>query len=273
MRLSRLPINSPVIFTCVALGLSAVGGDRSLQGQNDTSSPISQFPICTGTHVSKAEFQSPIGLANTSEIPAPDNIEIPAPTRSSFMASWPGVSGAIGYLLDVSTSSSFDSYVDGYNNLDVGNVRGRVVTGLHRGTTYYYRVRAYSVAGMGGYSDVKTAKIATTAGLVIHATFDSSITSNPNAAAIEAMINRAISIYESRFSDPITIEMLFRYATTGPDGTPLPAGSIAQSNFVIYTAPWSVYINELIADAKTSNDNLANASLPVNALSANIVAA
>src|SRR3954469_25407636 len=84
MRLPRLPINSPIIFTCVALGLSAVGGDRSLHGQNDTSSPVSQFPIGTGTHVSKAEFQGPIGLANPSEIPGPDNIEMPAPTRSSF---------------------------------------------------------------------------------------------------------------------------------------------------------------------------------------------
>ena len=51
--------------------------------------------------------------------------------------------GAKGYLLDVSTSSSFDSFVDGYHDLDVGDVTGRVVTGLNRGTTYYYRVRAY----------------------------------------------------------------------------------------------------------------------------------
>src|SRR5436305_13910750 len=103
MRLSRLPINSPVIFTCVALGLSAVGGDRSLQGQNDTSSPVSQFPIGTGTHVSKAEFQGPIGLANPSEISTPDNTEIPAPPRSSSMASCLAVSGAISYLLYVPT--------------------------------------------------------------------------------------------------------------------------------------------------------------------------
>jgi hypothetical protein len=254
----------------VALGLSTVGGDRSLQGQNDTSSPVSQFPIGTGTHETRAEFQGEIGSANTSEIPASDDIEIPAPTRSSFMANWAGVSGAIGYLLDVSTSSSFDSYVDGYHNLDVGNVRGRVVTGLNRGTTYYYRVRAHSAAGMGGYSDVKTAKIATTAGLVIHATFDSSITSNPNAAAIEAMINRAISIYESRLSDPITIQILFRYATTAPDGTPLPAGRIAQSNFVYYIIPWNTVVDALRSDATTSNDTLAVASLPVAVLSPNL---
>ena len=58
-----------------------------------------------------------------------------------------------GYLLDVSTSSSFDSFVDGYHDLDVGNVTGRVVTGLNRGTTYYYRVRAYDATAPSGYSE------------------------------------------------------------------------------------------------------------------------
>src|SRR3954466_2590311 len=107
MRLPRFPINSFLIFAALALARATFGGDRSLQGQNDTSSTASPFQMGVGTHVSKAEFQSPIGLANTSEIPASDDVQIPAPTRSSFMASWPGVSGAMGYLLDVSTSSSF----------------------------------------------------------------------------------------------------------------------------------------------------------------------
>ena len=69
------------------------------------------------------------------------------------MASWQPVSGANGYLLDVSTSNTFDSYVDGYHDLDVGDATGRVVTGLNRGTTYYYRVRAYDVTGMASYSE------------------------------------------------------------------------------------------------------------------------
>ncbi len=38
----------------------------------------------------------------------------------------------------------------------------------------------------------------------------------------------------------------------------------------VYTIPWSTYINSLRADAKTTNDNLANASLPGTALSPNI---
>src|ERR1700719_46255 len=42
-------------------------------------------------------------------------------------------------------------------------------------------------------------------GLVINATFDSSITNNPNAQAIESEINQAIAIYESLFGDPIVV--------------------------------------------------------------------
>jgi hypothetical protein len=158
----------------------------------------------------------------------------PPSTRSSFMATWASVSGAKGYLLDVSTSNSFSSYVDEYHSLDVGIVNGRAVTGLNPGTTYYFRARPYTAAGSGGYSNVMTATTEAPTGLIINATFDSSIIGNPNAAAIEAMINRAIGIYESLFSDPITIQILFRYATTNPDGTPLPAGTLAVSRYVIY---------------------------------------
>src|SRR4051794_5443236 len=48
------------------------------------------------------------------------------------------------------------------------------------------------------------------AGLVINASFDTSITSNPNSAAIQAMINRTIAVYQAQFSDPVTINILFR---------------------------------------------------------------
>ena len=119
------------------------------------------------------------------------------------MANWESIIAAQGYLLDVSTNDSFSDYVDGYHDLDVGNVKGRVVTGLNSGTTYYYRVRAYTSSGPGSYSETMPATTVPTTGLNIHATFDSSITGNPNAAAIEAMINQAISIYESLFRDPI----------------------------------------------------------------------
>jgi hypothetical protein len=131
---------------------------------------------------------------------------------------------------------------------------------------------AYTAAGSGGYSNVMAATTAPTTGLVINATFDSSITGNPNAAAIEAMINQAISIYESLFSDPITIQILFRYSDTAPNGDPFPPGVLSQSFFVPYDILWNSFISALRADATTSNDNTANASLPGSAFSTNIVA-
>jgi hypothetical protein len=105
--------------------------------------------------------------------------------------------------------------------------------------------------------------------LTIQATFDNSITGNSNAAIIEATISRAISIYESLFTDPITIQIRFRYATTLPDGSPMT--NIVQSLTVVYGVGWNTWINALRADAKSSNDSVAIASLPANALVAGIV--
>src|SRR5262249_10948664 len=85
-----------------------------------------------------------------------------------------------------------------------------------------------------------------------------------------AMINNAVSIFHSLFNDPITVSILFRYATTNPDGSPLPSGALAVSYSVVYAVPWTTYINALKADATTANDTTANASLPAGALSTNI---
>lgn len=63
-------------------------------------------------------------------------------TSTSFTANWGGVSGATGYLLDVSTSLEFDSFVEGYRNLAVSGITSQSVTGLTPNTQYFYRVRS-----------------------------------------------------------------------------------------------------------------------------------
>ena len=264
----RRDFHITISFVCVVFGLAVA---RITSSGQTPGAELDRFEAGAGVHVTRAEAGSSFQLPRTNELsPEREPVAPPPPTRSSFMASWQGVSGAKGYLLDVSTSSAFDSYVDGYHDLDVGDATERVVTGLNQGTTYYYRARAYDVTGVASYTQTMASTTEPTTGLTIHATFDNSITNNPNAAAIEAMINRAITFYETLFSDPIRVQIRFRYASTGPDGTPLPQGTVSQSDFALYTMSWSSFINALRADASTGNDDLANASLPGTALAANM---
>ena len=270
MRRPAFSIISSVALTSLALGLAALADNADLREQ-DSLSGVLPFQADALAHRTWADPRSQTELPTANQFPPQIEAVSSAPsTHSSIMATWEIVSDAKGYLLDVSASDSFSSFVDDYHDLDVGNVAGRVVTGLNPGTTYYYRVRPYYNTGQGSYSEAMTATTTPTSGLTINATFDSSITNHYNAAAIEATINRTISILESLYSDPITIQILFRYATTAPDGTPLGSGRIAQSNFVVYPIPWSTYLSALRADAKTDNDALANANLPGNVLSSNI---
>src|SRR6266481_7431496 len=223
MQRPGFPLIGLIIFGGMALGLSALASASNLPEQNILS-PASLRPSAA-THETRAGLQEVIEFSNANKVTAPvETVSSAPPTRSSFMATWDSVSGAKGYLLDVSTSNSFSSYVDGYHGLDVGDVNGRAVTGLKPGTTYYYRVRPYTAASSGEYSNVTTATTEAATGLIINPIFDSSILDDPNSAAIQAMINRAIGIYESLFSDPITIQIRFRYSTTFPSGDPLPPG-------------------------------------------------
>lgn len=61
----------------------------------------------------------------------------------SFIANWEFVLGATKYYIDVSLDPQFNTYITGYQNLDVGNVNEILVEGLLLTTQYYYRVRAY----------------------------------------------------------------------------------------------------------------------------------
>src|SRR6266853_2499974 len=249
MQRPGFPLIGLIVFGSMALGLSALASASNLPEQNILS-PASLQPSAA-THETRAGLQEVIEFRNANKVAPPmETVSWAPPTRSSFMAAWGSVSGAKGYFLDVSTSNSFSSYVDGYHGLDVGNVNDRAVTGLNPGMTYYYRVRPYTAAGSGGYSNVMTATTEAPTGLIINPTFDSSITGDPNAAAIEAMINRAIAIYESLCSDPITIQILFRYSTTGPEpgATPYPAGVLATSLSTVYTVSWNSFISALRAD-------------------------
>jgi N-acetylneuraminic acid mutarotase len=121
----------------------------------------------------------------------------------SFTANWSRVSGATGYRLDVSTSSSFSTYVTGYQNLNVGNATRRSVTGLNPSTTYHYRVRAYNAHGTSGNSNIVNVTILSPTGPPVAIT-------NPASyiASYSARLNGSV--------DPhgLTTTVYFQYGTT-----------------------------------------------------------
>jgi len=75
----------------------------------------------------------------------------------SFTANWSSVSNATTYYLDVSTDD-FNTFVVGYNNLNVGNVTSHNVIGLECWTIYLYRVRAGNACGISDNSNVRDIK-------------------------------------------------------------------------------------------------------------------
>ena len=134
------------LLALLALGFYP-GASASAQapGQNQSSS-ASPFQPVAADHVSwGGDLVTGTKTGAVSEQPSAENLApsetaplepVMAPTRSSFMATWESVSGATGYRLDVSTSPSFNSFVSGYENLDVGNITSRIVSGLSPGTHY-----------------------------------------------------------------------------------------------------------------------------------------
>lgn len=89
--------------------------------------------------------------------------------------------------------------------------------------------------------------------IVIDPTFDSSITSNPQAAEIESGIDQAISRIESDIETPITVNIDFTTMSSG----------LGESDTYVGTTTYSSYRAQLAASATSTDDAIALTSLPV----------
>lgn len=90
------------------------------------------------------------------------------------------------------------------------------------------------------------------ANLIISPTFDSTITSDPHAAAIEGAINTAISSFESDIATNITVNITFKEMSSG----------LGETQFSLYSVPYSTFYSALHASETSSVDSLALANLP-----------
>lgn len=92
--------------------------------------------------------------------------------------------------------------------------------------------------------------------LIINPTYDSTITSLPYASSLESAFAYAAGQYQSRFSDPITINI-----TVSAD----PSISLGSSGYYVDGYSYSQLRSALIADAKTSADQIAiSHAFPIN---------
>jgi hypothetical protein len=248
-----------ILFTCRLANADLPGAQ--VAKHNSTGRPSAGQPDTQAIAREMAD-----ALAGNFEQP------VMAPTRTSFLATWEPVSGAIGYRLDVSTSPAFDSYVTNYRDVDVGNTTSHLVSGLSAGTNYYYRIRSYDSGATGANSETAFGTTTNTnTGLVIIPVFDATITSDPRSGAIQAMIVSTIDAYQKLFADPVTVTILFRLSPFHANGDPLESNLVGSSESTTYIRDWNVFITALKADGKTASDAAANASLPADPLTPSIV--
>src|SRR4051812_9419828 len=81
--------------------------------------------------------------------------------------------------------------------------------------------------------------------MTFNPTFDSTITSDPNAATIMSTINSALAIYQALFVDPITVRINFKQMNTG----------LGASNTSLVLSTYSAVHTRLVANASSPDDS------------------
>jgi len=176
--------------------------------------------------------------------------------------SWSGVNNAQAYRVLVATNAadlpSSPTATSGGASVVINAVSPvnnfSPTIQLNPVTTYYWEVHAISASEDGTWSTVQSfATEAIPNGLTIIPIFDSTITSDPNAATMEATINAAIAVYRQNFSDSVTAYVTFKEMTNGLGAS--ESEDVAES--------YPSYRAALVSHATTADDHAALDSLPV----------
>ena len=169
----KVVLQGPASMEFTGLHDDGIDGDQT-PGDGTYSKSVT-LPSQAGTYTMYAsanstdngidhEIRSTSLSVTIGSVPPPSSPNVSAATglsSSGFTANWSSVSGATGYRLDVSTSSSFSGFVTGYQDFDAGDVMSKPITGLAANKTYYYRVRAYNGGGPSGNSSTITVTTST----------------------------------------------------------------------------------------------------------------
>ncbi len=137
--------------------------------------------------------------------------------QTTFSANWNLSSTATSYRLDISTDAGFTSFVSGYNDKDVGNVKAFSVTGLTARTVYYYRIRGINLGGTSDNSNVISLKTFSVPPAV------------PTKLAVVSC-NNLVTLSWKRGSDPYLLRYRIYGGTTINPTTKIDSSSISSSD-------------------------------------------
>ncbi|HVV01970.1 MAG TPA: NF038122 family metalloprotease [Verrucomicrobiae bacterium] len=174
-----------------------------------------------------------------SYTPASSGLIVISTCGSSFDTTLSVFTGSCGSLTPIACNDD--------NGPACSGSQASVNLSVSAGTTYYILA-----GGSGGASGNLSILASATGGLTIVPTFDSTITSDPQASTIEATINSAIALYQSTYADPITVTVTFKKMGSG----------LGQSSTYYNSFPYSDYYAALVGHATTTDDATALAHLP-----------
>ena len=120
----------------------------------------------------------------------------------------------------------------------------------------HFTIRHVSVAVLIVLTLLVSVSMSPVQGMIINATYDSTVTSQTNAAQIESAFADAIQTFEDLYTNPITVDVTVHYQT---------GIGLAQSTTELTGNPaYSDLVNALSASATTDEDSNSITSLPAN---------
>ncbi len=257
-QVNGLPVGNYTYVTAIPLGLFPAG-TNTIELVADSTSVYGAPNTYTKTFIVKAPV---LPSLSAPTLLGPANGSVNQSTSPTF--TWTSVSNAASYQIFVATNAAdlptnTTAIVGGPSmviSASVTNATFTPVNPLNPGTTYYWEVNARLFGEGGPWSGTWSYTSGNPpAGLTILPVFDTTITSDPQAGAIEATIRAAAAFYQYHFSDPLTVSITFQEMSTG----------LGMSSWSYNSYSYGTYLQALTAAATTPDDTTALAHLPVQA--------
>ncbi len=140
--------------TWTDLVTQSVTQDSTFSADLDSPDPIKFVRILMSAKDARATFAQIYVYGKELPKPATPTATLATNvTTSGFRANWNPSIGAIGYVISVATDVGFTSLVPGYDKWG-DNISYWDVVDLDPGTTYFYRIRAYNLAGTSTFGNI-----------------------------------------------------------------------------------------------------------------------